>query len=272
MTNLLSLSQRIKELEELATEIEVLAKLLLDASVTTDVNLVQPQLSIKWQRWYRWARELMIQNNFSGLRDFDNCYTGLVEDPQWKRTYRCFEFIENFFQYLTNPHDTHWIHKTNKEEHYWLFYKLFTQARSLIFSLQDEVKSREIIMKIQLSFDLVSEEFEMSESMLVSSNGNDILVRAAGVICRVWLERHILTIIQEKNLVLVINPPHKKKAEASDYLETLSKNSLIKSVQKTQLELLFRIWNNCAHPKEVVTEKEVQKMISDARDLCSVIV
>lgn len=47
MTNLLSLSQRIKELEELATEIEVLAKLLLDASVTTDVNLVQPQLSIK---------------------------------------------------------------------------------------------------------------------------------------------------------------------------------------------------------------------------------
>lgn len=40
-------------------------------------------------------------------------------------------------------------------------------------------------MKIQLSFDLVSEEFEMSESMLVSSNGNDILVRAAGVICRV---------------------------------------------------------------------------------------
>jgi hypothetical protein len=63
--NLLQLEQRIKELELLADEVGTLAE-----NLTKDRN-AQPDLSTKGQAWFRGARELLVQQKFSGLGEFD---------------------------------------------------------------------------------------------------------------------------------------------------------------------------------------------------------
>ncbi len=67
-TSLQALQQRVDELEQRAGEVLRLAEQLRDGKP------VQPELSIKGQRWYRGARELLVQQQFSGLDEFVGCY------------------------------------------------------------------------------------------------------------------------------------------------------------------------------------------------------
>ncbi len=67
-TSLLQLDQRIKELESLADEVSKLVKQWGTGKA------VEWDLNTKGERWYRGARELLVQQKYSGLKDFDNCY------------------------------------------------------------------------------------------------------------------------------------------------------------------------------------------------------
>jgi hypothetical protein len=65
---LIHLEQRIKEIESLADEVLALAESMSQG------RHVQPDLSVKGERWYRGAREILVQQDFSGIKDFDGCY------------------------------------------------------------------------------------------------------------------------------------------------------------------------------------------------------
>src|SRR5260370_1407197 len=66
---------------------------------------VQPELSIKGQQWYRGVRELFVQENFSGLKEFVDCYRpeiggGIEQYINLAPTAR--EAIKHFFSYFSN--------------------------------------------------------------------------------------------------------------------------------------------------------------------------
>ena len=273
MSKLTTLSVRIEDLKMIWLRIKELADKLLNLE---DINLIQPELSELWQRWYRGSRELMIQNNFSGIEDFDRCYNWLLKkDPNSKFQLTAFECIEHFILYWLNTHTykSEWLNRnlTEREECYSLFIKFLAQANGLLWSLVDEIQSRELPIKAQLSFNLVSDEFDTAKYILTQNNSIESLIRAAGTITRVWLERFLITIIESRNLTVIKNPPTKKKPESSDYIETLNKNWIITALQKSKLEYLFKIWNNCAHPKEVIIYSDVEEMIKESKLITALI-
>ena len=58
---------------------------------------------------------------------------------------------------------------------------------------------------------------------------------------------------------------------AADVLQALQKSSVITAIQKSHLESLFKVANNCAHPKEAVIYGDVERLIREGRQLASVI-
>lgn len=273
-TKLIQLQQRIKYLDELAEEVYKLAEELSDGQNP------QPKLAQKGQAWYRGCRELMVQNNFSGLEEFDSCYNSQIEHAREGHKYqRSFTDIE---QYIVIGLD----YKAEKEikpvvmsesdvrknkEYFGLFSKYFRTARVLSSSLVEEIISRELPIISQLSFEVAADEFETAEILLKNSKGDEAFVRASGVISRVALERHLLTVIDSRGLQIILNPPTKKKPTSDDLLVTLNKNTVITAIQKKEMESLFTIGNNCAHPKEQVKVDDVKKLIEGGRSIAAII-
>ncbi len=93
-TKLVRLETRIQELELLAKEIAELAM--------QRPKLADPKLALVAQRWYRGARELLVQQNFSGLEEFENFYTVNFKDTAAAGVmifldYDCYDdFVERF--------------------------------------------------------------------------------------------------------------------------------------------------------------------------------
>ncbi|NQU77265.1 DUF4145 domain-containing protein [Candidatus Falkowbacteria bacterium] len=261
-TKLVQLEQRINELEKLANEIVKLAKKLFDGQD------VQPKLSINGQRWYRGARELLVQQDFSGLEEFDNCYEHYHMGKRGDYRSRAFSDIEQYINRGTNERNKL---NPNQGDHLDLFIEFFQKARSLLLSVVDEVLSKELPVVTQLSFTVSADEFTTAEEILKSSNNEEVFIRASGVIARVALERHLHTVIDSRGLQLVLNPPNKKKPTANDLLMTLVKNNIITAIQKSELDSLFAIGNNCAHVKENVKFKDTERMIQRSKELSSII-
>src|ERR1019366_8493471 len=67
---LAQLKARVRELNTLADEVFILAERFGKEDATA-----QPDLAIKGQQWFRGARELLVQQKYSGLKDFDLCYS-----------------------------------------------------------------------------------------------------------------------------------------------------------------------------------------------------
>src|SRR5215510_11632898 len=118
--NLTHLEQRVKELETLADEVLDLGQRL---SCGEDV---QSDLSVQGQRWYRGARELLVQQNFSGLREFDHCYTSLSMNRVNGNVYGIRGYISGKIDFISAQH---------RGECFAEFSKHFRIARSLLRSL-----------------------------------------------------------------------------------------------------------------------------------------
>jgi hypothetical protein len=67
---------QLRERVRLADEVALLAEKVSRGDVT-----VQQNLAIKGQQWFRGARELLVQNSFSGLPEFDE----MLPTPPSKR-------------------------------------------------------------------------------------------------------------------------------------------------------------------------------------------
>jgi hypothetical protein len=239
---LLQLEQRIQELESLADEVDQLA---VKQGSGKDV---QPELSTKGQRWYRGTREIFVQQNSSGLNEFESCYTQILQDV-----------ISGSVFVIGDPN----MHVE--------FGKTLALARSLLAGVIEEIKSRELPIKTQLSFAVSADEFEKALELVDSSGGDEVFLRAGGVVGRVALERHLWAVVDAHGVPLIVNPPTKKKAEAQDLLTSLVKANVITSIQRSELESLFAIGNNCAHPKDTVVQADVERLIKRGRELASVI-
>jgi hypothetical protein len=255
------MSSRLTQLEKRIADLEVLAETVVSLARNFAAGNVPGDLPIKGEEWYRGARSLLVTEQFSGLPDFDQCYRAYVTvggAPQiiWST-------IEPFIHYPN-------ANKMHLETTLPFFLQTFGKARALLRSCVSEVKSRELPITTELSFAVSLDEFETAKNLLDSASDEPI-VRASGVVARVALERHLLTVAESRTIQVQKNPPHKSKMDVSDILNTLRKHGVITSIQKSELDSLFTIGNNCAHPKETVNITDVQRLIQRGKELASVI-
>ncbi len=241
------MQSKLVQLETRIQELELLAQEILELAMQRP-RLASPKLALAAQRWYRGARELLAQQNFSGLAELESFYTVNFKDTAAAGVmifldYDCYEeFVERF-----------------------------KGAQALVRSLLDEILSRELPVVSQLSFAVSADEFDTACELLDRSQGNEAVLRASGVVARVALERHLFTVADDHSIEVKPNPPTKKKPEAQDVLNVLAKQNLITAIQKSELELLFKIGNHCAHPKETIAHGDVEKIVNRGRELASVI-
>lgn len=250
------LQRRIAELETLAGMIVELARGVADGKP------LHSELATKGEEWYRGARSILVTNNFSGLVDFDWCYNAyvVIGGKSSRVTWDIGSFI----------HQPHGYSQISVRSSLPFFVHTMDKARALLKSCVSELESRELPLKTELSFTVSVDEFDTAESLLATST-EEAIIRASGVVARVALERHLLTVAESRGIVIEKNPPTKSKAAASDVLTTLAKHTLITPIQKSGLEHLFKIGNNCAHPKEPVNLGDVRDLIKRGREMTSVI-
>jgi hypothetical protein len=249
---LAQLRERVRELDRLADEVLSLAERMKKKEATA-----QPDLAIKGQRWYRGARELLVQQQYSGLGDFDLCYHSPINYTDISR------FINVQLTQYTD---------SGMADAFRVFQREFLEARALLQALESEVLSREMPVKTELSFEVSATEMDTAQEMLDNAKGTEVFIRASGVIARVALERHLFTVADSRKLAILKNPPNKKHPDAEDVLQTLQKNGVVTAIQKSQFDSLFKVANNCAHPKEVVVAVDVERLIRDGRQLAALIV
>jgi hypothetical protein len=242
------LKRRIAELDAVAGEVDTLMERL------SHKESVQPELSIKGQQWYRGARELMLRNDYSGLKEFDDCYEGKIQ--------------LGISYYIQSIELTSGVESLVLKD----FRQSFRTARSLLSALEAELSSRELPVKTELSFEVSASELDTAEQLLEDSKGQEALIRASGVIARVALERHLYTVVDSRSITIIKNPSHKKHADLEDVMQTLQKSGVITAIQKSQLDGLFKVANNCAHPNEPVNKADVERLIRDGKQLAALIV
>ena len=249
---LVQLRERVRELNTLADEVLLLAERFSKRDATA-----QPDLAVRGQQWFRGARELLVQQEYSGLKDFDLCYHAQVSYMDISR-------------YLTL--DLTEFTSSGVEDAFRLFKKAFLEAQALLRALEWEILSRELPVKTELSFEVSASEMDTAYDLLVSAKGAEVFIRASGVIARVALERHLFTVADSRKLPIATNPPSKKHPDVEDALQTLQKDGIITAIQKSQFDSLFKIANNCAHPKEPILAADVERLIRDGRQLAALIV
>lgn len=243
------IKRRVQELETLAEEVLELAK----------TN--QPGLTVKGQQWYRGAGELLRQHKFSGLGEFEECYIRYPQQQVPGRAHsRSNSDLEAYFS------------GRGAQGNFDIFKQLFAKARSLAQALEQEILSRELPVKTELSMEVAASELDTAQDMLDKANGAEVFLRAAGVIARVALERHLFTVADARQVPITKNPPTKKHADFEDVLQSLQKAGIITAVQKSQFDSLFKVATNCAHAKEAVVESDVQRLVRDGKQLAAVVV
>jgi len=254
-SRLTHLQKRVSELDELGRYVCELASELAEGKP------VQREIALKGEEWYRGSRSFLETQHFSGLAAFDACYesyfmeSGTMTRALWD--------IGSYIHYpLSNP-----MHFKSMLSG---FFNMFSKARALLLSCISELESREIPIRTELSFAVSIDEFETAANLLAAS-GEETIVRASGVVARVALERHLLTVAEARGVTIEKNPPHKSRSDVSDIINTLAKYSVLTPIQKSELEAQFKIGNNCAHPKESVKKEDVQNLIRKGRELASAI-
>jgi len=246
-TRLVQLQQRVRQLEKVADELGPLVELYYREDPSADT-----ELSLKGQQWYRGCRELLAQNRLSSLTEFEECYRSSSDDDYYN------------LEPVLSARSRRSVGMRLDQ-----FWEGFRKARSLVRASEDELLSRELPIVTQLSFVVAGNEFDNAEQLVAENQGNEVMIRAGGVIGRIALERHLWTVANSRALTVAKNPPTKKVADVSDLLNTLVKETIVTPIQRSQLDSLFAVANNCAHPREAVRIEGVERLIRDGRLLAS---
>ncbi|SRR6266496_2185467 len=245
-TKLIQLEQRVQELEKMAREIGAMAR-----KFEAGGNNLQPELSIKGRTWYLAALGLIEKLYPERAEWFENCYSS----------------NGGMTKFLDAVSSTAF-----EKRHYLNFLTSFAQARGLVLGSLERAKSLQFDALIQLSSALVSDEFETAHQLFDVAKGDESILRAAGTVARVALERHLHTIADARSVSIEVNPPNKKKPEAQDVINSLAKAGVITAIQKSELETLFRIGNHCAHPNEAVKASDVDRLIERGKGMAATII
>jgi hypothetical protein len=259
-SRLKSLQNRIAELNKLSVEVIALGKCLSEGDWIGGSNI-----AVKAEDWYRGSRALLERENFSGMEEFDLCYRAYYPDV-FNKTQMVLD-PTCIYAFVYSPV----LNQMVTQSHYPFFAQKIAKGTALLNACVSEVKSRELPILGDLSFVVASDEFETASNLLQSSR-EETIVRASGVVARVALERHIRTVAEERNVTILKKSPHKVHPDFSDITLSLSRASVITEVQRARLETLYKIGNNCAHPKESVKTDDVEELIRDGRSLTALIV
>ena len=223
-TRLVQLQQRIRQLETLAEELVPLVE-----GYYRDDNSGDANLGRKGQQWLSGCRELLVQNKLSSLAKLRGVYRSSSDDD-----------YHNLEPVLSAKSRRNIGMRLTK------FGEGFRKARSLVCASEDELISRELPVRNTLSFAVAENEFAIAENLVNENRSNEVMIRAGGVIGGVTLQRHLWTVADSRALTVVKNPPTKKVADVSDLLATLVKETVLTQIQRSQLDGLFAIANNCA--------------------------
>jgi hypothetical protein len=244
---LIQFEQRVAELEKMADEVlELAAKF-------SNHDDVQPELTIKTQKWYHAAHGLI-----------EKVYPEKVE---WLE--HCMGGNDGMSGLLDMVHS--WpLERLNKN--YFSFRQSFATARGLVHGSVERAKSLEYDTVIELSSQLTTDEYETARQLFDTAKGDESVLRAAGTIGRVALERHLFNVADAKNVPVIVNPPTKKNADTQDVINSLEKAGVITKIQKAEIEGLFKIGNNCAHPKEAIKTGDIERLLQRGKELSTTIV
>jgi hypothetical protein len=246
-TRLIQFEQRVAELEKMADEVMALADKF------SKHEEVQPQLSIKTQTWYHAARGFLEKVYPEKVEWFENCMYGQQG---------MFAFVDMVHPWPVNE----------LKPNFFKFRQSFATSRGLLHGSVERAKSLEYDTVIKLSSALMADEYETAQQLFDPANGDESLLRAAGTIGRVALERHLFNVADSKQVAIQVNPPTKKKPDVQDVINSLEKSGVITQIQKSEIESLFRIGNNCAHPKEAIKAADIQRLLQRAKELSAIVV
>ena len=215
---LVQVQQRVKQIEDLAEEVAILAGEAFAG------KSIQPQLGVKGQQWYRAAREILSKNEFSGLDELINCYDGNIKIHGKKAV------AHTSLQWMFEVADRDpGLSDSSRQQ---LFWRFFNKSRTLVLALEQELYSRELPIRTQLSFAAAADEFETAQRLFDQSDGDEALLRASGVIARIALERHLFTVAEVRGISVTVNPPSKKNPDEEDLLTALVRSNVITAVKK----------------------------------------
>jgi hypothetical protein len=186
-TRVVQISERVEALEKLADEVMGLVQRQFQG------HDVQPELSQKGERWYRGARQVLAQCEFSGLKDFDECYTGAAWTTGLGHVMRRRTLSSEIESQIRSDFD-----------------EQFRRARGLLGGLIEEITSKELLTASRLSFALAADEFETARNLCDAAHNDEAVLRAAGVVARVALERHLFTVADSRQIQIQVNPPHEE--------------------------------------------------------------
>src|SRR5215472_8015892 len=163
---LLHLQQRIQQLEALADALIPLIERYYKDDHSIDVDLAN-----KGQQWYRGCRELLAKSELSTLSDFDECYRNSSDDHR--------DHYYDLEQILTV------VRRSDVGLPLEVFMQRFRKARSLVVASEQEINSRDLLQLTQLSFSVVTSEFDTAQQILDDAQTEEVFIRVAGMIGRV---------------------------------------------------------------------------------------
>lgn len=223
------IKQRVEDLVEDAKKIDELA-----VKLQSDLSVRQILLT-EHQKWYRTVRALMKVNEFSGLLEFDEAYGGPGNN---------FDYYINYYD--SSPSD---VYDPNYENHFKI---PFDTQVALLSALPSEIQGKNVSFLRTLSSDISTSELEEAQKLLENN-----FERAAGVVARVALERHIKTIYQTE----IGAQPIPKFDQC---IIELTKKGIFEERHRKHLAAIYNIGSDCAHAGKNITKEEIAQLIKDA--------
>ena len=152
---------------------------------------VQPQLSVKTQTWYHGARGFMEKTYPDKIEWLEHCFEG---------DHGMIGFINMVYPWPLSD-----LKRSHAD-----FLQSFATARGLVHGSLERAKSLEYDTVIVLSAALVADQYETALQLFANANGDESLLRAAGTLGRVALERHLYNVADSKQIQIRVNPPPRK--------------------------------------------------------------
>ncbi len=247
------MQMKISEIEKRLAELETLADEVAELTHRQTSGLsVQPELSIKGWQWYRGARELLVVNDLPMLDQFDACFGDAVGSTA--------------LAYSLSGICCARVGSTGEKRDYSWVAGEFQKVRSIVLAAVEEFRSRLLSLKSILSYSVSADAFDNARSLLEAGE-DEATLRAGGVVAKVALERHLLTVADSRCVTIPVNPPTKQKPDPQDVLSALTQANVLTAPQAAELGGLFAIGSNCTRPSQPVKREDVQRLIMRGRHL-----
>ena len=230
------LKSQIKIAEELRKEVVELGD-----PVKFDWNAAQ----INFQRWFRSTMRLMELLNYSGREEFEKTYNWGVTTPDGFTISSV-----SFFQFRD----------ANLQSRIVPFVSTLNHCISLIEGAIAELEADLPSIISEMSMEYAADLF--SEAEHAFKNKRPVL---AALLSGIALEQHVKTICETHGVSVKLNPPNKKHADFSDYVNSLYQQKVINKIQMRDLQQLYGIRTSSKHDDDKITDKDIMRLIREGK-------